>query len=120
MYDCVVGESGAKRFETSEPKTAWADCHLNSASSRAAMLLLAPCRHQVQLGPPSSRLRQDLSPYLTVTPDFGYVQGGGSLPISLALCPKADMVQRLARSISGPPEEVRTRQVARAPVSGFR
>lgn len=61
----------------------------------------------MKLGPPSSRLRELLLSYLSFSPDFGYVQAAGALPISVCLTPRPDMAERMARYLVGPPEEVR-------------
>lgn len=67
------------------------------------------------LGPPASRSRAALESFFSFAPDFGYVQAGGSLPISVGLAPAADMVARLAKWAVGPAEEVRAAAAGAGP-----
>jgi len=60
---------------------------------------------QIHLGPPTSRLRELLLSYLSFAPDFGYVQAGGSLPISVGLAPQSDMAAKLARFLVEPADD---------------
>ena len=62
----------------------------------------AALKARVQLGARAAAL---LAPYASVSPDFGYVQAGGALAVSVALRPRADMAARLAEFVVAAGEE---------------